>query len=33
MNRCDMFTRDTTDPGTSPSSISCSIRANVTVNS
>src|SRR5215210_5744710 len=28
-----MFTRDTTTPGTSPSSISWSMRANVTVNS
>src|SRR5205814_1461697 len=29
----DMFTRDTTTPGTSPSSIAWSIRANVSVNS
>jgi len=28
-----MFTRETTTPGTSPSSISWSMRANVSVNS
>ena len=33
MNRVDMFTRATTTPGTSPSSTSWSIRANVIVNS
>ena len=33
MNRGDAFTRATTAPGTSPSSTSCSIRANVIVNS
>ena len=33
MNRSDMFTRATTAPGTSPSSTSCSMRANVIVNS
>ncbi len=33
MNRGDMFTRETTTPGMSPSSTSWSIRANVTVNS
>lgn len=33
MKRGDMFTRATTAPGTSPSSTSCSMRANVTVNS
>src|SRR5438270_5083310 len=32
-NRCDMLIRATTTPGTSPSSISMSTRANVTVNS
>ena len=33
MNRVDMFTRETTTPGTSPSSTSWSMRANVSVNS
>src|SRR6185436_13105476 len=33
MNRVDMFTRETTTPGTSPSSTSWSMRANVIVNS
>jgi STE24 endopeptidase len=33
MNRGDMFTRVTTTPGTSPSSTSWSMRANVSVNS
>ena len=33
MNWCEMFTRATTTPGTSPSSTSWSIRANVIVNS
>jgi hypothetical protein len=33
MNRVDMFTRATTTPGTSPSSTSWSMRANVIVNS
>ena len=33
MNRVDMFTRETTTPGTSPSSTSWSIRAKVSVNS
>ena len=33
VNRVDMFTRDTTTPGISPSSIPWSIRTNVTVNS
>ena len=33
MNRVDMFTRATTTPGTSPSSTSWSMRANVSVNS
>jgi len=33
MKRVDMFTRETTTPGTSPSSISWSTRANVIVNS
>jgi hypothetical protein len=32
-NWVDMFTRETTTPGTSPSSISWSMRANVSVNS
>ena len=32
-NFVDMFTRETTIPGTSPSETSWSIRANVTVNS
>src|ERR671932_505904 len=33
MNLGERFTRETTTPGTSPSSISWSTRANVTVNS
>ena len=33
MKRVDMLTRETTTPGTSPSSTSWSMRANVTVNS
>ena len=33
MKRADAFTLATTAPGTSPSSTSCSIRANVSVNS
>ena len=33
MNRVDMFTRETTTPGMSPSSTSWSIRAKVIVNS
>ena len=33
MNRFDMFTRETTTPGMSPSSTSWSMRANVIVNS
>ncbi len=33
MNRGDMFTRDTTTPGISPSPTSWSMRANVIVNS
>ena len=33
MKRVDMFTRETTTPGTSPSSTSWSMRANVSVNS
>ena len=33
VNCCDMFTRPTTTPGTSPSSTSWSTRANVSVNS
>ena len=33
VKRLDMLTRATTDPGTSPSSTSCSMRANVIVNS
>jgi hypothetical protein len=33
MKRLDMLTRETTTPGTSPSSTSWSMRANVIVNS
>jgi hypothetical protein len=33
MNRVDMFTRETTTPGMSPSSTSWSIAANVIANS